>query len=76
MSESSTKKSGRPFSEVWEGHMIKGAQASRGHYGAKCSYCGCSWKYGKPQTLREHLGTWPIIVKNVLLMFRHVLQKL
>src|SRR5688572_19350334 len=49
-------KSGRPFSEVWNGHMIKGSQTSRGHYAAECSYCHYSWKQGKPHVLREHLA--------------------
>ena len=49
-------KGGRPFSEVWDGHMVKGSQTSRGHYAAKCSYCNVSWKHGKPHVLREHLA--------------------
>jgi hypothetical protein len=49
-------KSGRPFSEVWDGHMIKGAQTTRGHYSATCNYCGINWKHGKPIVLREHLA--------------------
>jgi hypothetical protein len=54
--EPSPNKGGRPFSEVWDQHMIKGSQASRGHYAATCSYCNLSWKQGKPQVLREHLA--------------------
>ena len=54
--EPSSNKSGRPFSEIWDGHMIKGPQVSRGHYSAKCSYCNISWKQGKPHVLREHLA--------------------
>jgi hypothetical protein len=53
---STANKSGRPFSEVWNGHMIKGSQTSRGHYAAECSYCHYSWKQGKPHVLREHLA--------------------
>jgi hypothetical protein len=49
-------KGGRPFTEVWDGHMIKGSPTSRGHYAATCSYCNNSWKQGKPQVLREHLA--------------------
>ena len=49
-------KSGCPFSEVWDGHMIKGAQTTRGHYSATCSYCHTNWKHGKPHVLREHLA--------------------
>lgn len=51
-----TNKSGRPFSEVWDSHMIKGAQTTRGHYSATCSYCNAYWKHGKPHVLREHLA--------------------
>ncbi|CAB4411425.1 unnamed protein product [Rhizophagus irregularis] len=29
----------RHFTEVWNGHMIKGVQKTRGHYVATCSYC-------------------------------------
>jgi hypothetical protein len=47
---------GRPFSDVWDKHMIKGQQISRGHYSATCSYCKNKWKYGKPRILREHLA--------------------
>ncbi|GBC39764.2 ribonuclease H-like domain-containing protein [Rhizophagus irregularis DAOM 181602=DAOM 197198] len=46
---------GRPFSDVWE-YMIKGQQQSRGHYTATCTYCNCTWKYGKPCVLRQHLA--------------------
>ncbi|GBB98218.1 hypothetical protein RclHR1_03170014 [Rhizophagus clarus] len=53
-SENSRK--GRRFSEVWDGHMIKGAQKSRGHYAASCSYCNSYWNNGKPHVLREHLA--------------------
>lgn len=56
MSTETLNKGGQPFSEVWEGHMVKGSQTSRGHYAAKCSYCNYSWKQGKPQVLREHLA--------------------
>lgn len=47
---------GRRFTEVWNGHMMKGAQKSRGHYAATCSYCNIHWKEGKPHILREHLA--------------------
>ncbi|CAB4480372.1 unnamed protein product [Rhizophagus irregularis] len=46
---------GRPFSDVWE-YMIKGQQQSRGHYTATCTYCNCTWKYGKPCVLHQHLA--------------------
>lgn len=49
-------KKGRRFTEVWNGHMIKGDQKSRGHYAATCSYCNIHWKEGKPHVLREHLA--------------------
>ena len=49
---------GRPFSDVWDKHMKKGQQVSRGHYSATCNYCNFSWKHGKPQILREHLANY------------------
>ena len=49
---------GRPSSDVWDTHMKKGQQVSRGHYSATCSYCNFSWKHGKPQILREHLANY------------------
>jgi hypothetical protein len=51
-----TNKSGHPLSEVWDDHMIKGSQTTRGHYSATCSYCHTNWKHGKPHVLREHLA--------------------
>ena len=49
---------GRPSSDVWDTHMKKGQQVSRGHYSATCSYCNFLWKHGKPQILREHLANY------------------
>ena len=54
--ENRSKKAGRPFTDIWEGHMIKGSLQSKGHYSATCNYCGQSWKQGKPLVLREHLA--------------------
>ena len=51
-----TNKSGHPFSEVWDGHMIKGVQTTRGYYSATCSYCHTNWKHGKLHVLCEHLA--------------------
>ncbi|GES85567.1 ribonuclease H-like domain-containing protein [Rhizophagus clarus] len=47
---------GRHFTEVWNGHMIKGVQRIRGHYAATCSYCNFYWKDGKSHVLHEHLA--------------------
>src|SRR5256886_6086375 len=38
--------------------MKKDQQVSRGHYFVTCNYCNFSWKYGKPQILREHLANY------------------
>jgi hypothetical protein len=51
-----SKKKGRRFTEIWNSHMIKGAQKSRGHYAATCSYCNTHWKEEKPHILREHIA--------------------
>ncbi|GES75999.1 ribonuclease H-like domain-containing protein [Rhizophagus clarus] len=53
---SENPRKGRHFTEVWNGHMIKGVQRTRGHYAAICSYCNFYWKDGKPHVLREHLA--------------------
>lgn len=53
---SENPRKGRRFTEVWNGHMIKGVQKTRGHYAATCSYCNFYWKDGKPHVLREHLA--------------------
>ncbi|CAB4444994.1 unnamed protein product [Rhizophagus irregularis] len=53
---SENPRKGRHFTEVWNGHMIKGVQKTRGHYAATCSYCNFYWKDGKPHVLREHLA--------------------
>lgn len=53
---SENSKKGRRFTEVWKGHITKGAQTTRGHYSATCSYCAFHWREGKPQVLREHLA--------------------
>jgi hypothetical protein len=45
--DSSASKGDRPFSEVWDGHMIKGSQTSRGHYSAKCAYCSIFNRYAE-----------------------------
>jgi hypothetical protein len=50
------KRKGRNFSDIWDTHMIKGEQSSRGHYSAVCNYCKNSWKEGRPRFLREHLA--------------------
>ena len=50
------KRKGRNFSDIWDTHMIKGEQRSRGHYSAICNYCKNSWKEGRPRILREHLA--------------------
>ena len=50
------KRKGRNFSDIWDTHMIKGEQRSRGHYSAICNYCKNSWKDGRPRILREHLA--------------------
>src|SRR5437870_3337482 len=65
-------KSGHPFSEVWDGHMIKGAQITRRHYSVTCSYCHTNWKHGKSYVLHKHLTNH---CKNVLKMFLYFLQK-
>ncbi|GET04043.1 ribonuclease H-like domain-containing protein [Rhizophagus clarus] len=53
---SENPRKGRHFMEVWNGHMIKGVQRTRGHYAATCSYCNFYWKDGKPHVLCEHLA--------------------
>jgi hypothetical protein len=45
--DSSANKSGHPFSEVWDGHMIKSSQILRGHYGAKYTYCSIFNRYAE-----------------------------
>jgi hypothetical protein len=76
LTEPIVKKNGRPFSEVWDGHMIKGAQVSRGHYAAVCSYCNCVWKPGKPHSLREHLAnTCKKCPQEVSLYFAKIVGK-
>ena len=50
------KRKGRNFSDIWDSHMIKGEQRSRGHYSAICNYCKNSWKDGRSRILREHLA--------------------
>jgi hypothetical protein len=45
--DSSASKSDRPFSEVWDGHIIKGSQTSKGHYDAKCAYCSIFNRYAE-----------------------------
>jgi hypothetical protein len=43
----SASKGGRLFSEVWDGHMIKGSQTLRSHYSAKYTYCSIFNRYAE-----------------------------
>ncbi|PKK38601.1 hypothetical protein RhiirC2_805522, partial [Rhizophagus irregularis] len=61
---SENPRKGHHFTEVWNGHMIKGVQRTRGHYTATCSYCNFYWKDGKPHVLQEVSLQFAKIVGN------------
>ncbi|CAB4443959.1 unnamed protein product [Rhizophagus irregularis] len=70
---SENPRKGRHFTEVWNGHMIKGVQRTRGHYAATYSYCNFYWKDGKPHVLREHLANhFQKCPQEVLLQFAKI----
>ena len=71
--ELSSKKGGRPFLKVWDGHMIKGVKSFRGHYSATCSYCNFSWKNGNQ---RLYVNILQITARNAHEKFHYILQKL
>jgi hypothetical protein len=50
-----SKKSGRPFSEVWKTGMKHGEPKGDGHYSGTCEYCSTHWKRAKPVSLKIHL---------------------
>src|SRR2546430_5370853 len=67
---------GRPFSDVWDKHMKKVQQVSRGNYSATCNYCNFSWKHEKPQILREHLANYcKKCLQDVSLYYANIVGK-
>ncbi|CAB4375731.1 unnamed protein product [Rhizophagus irregularis] len=50
-----SKKGGRPFSEVWKTGMKRGEPKGDGHYSGTCEYCSTHWKRAKPISLKIHL---------------------
>jgi hypothetical protein len=60
------KKSGRPFSRIWE-DITRGEAKGNGHYSGTCKYCLTHWKRAKPYFLKNHLiqcGSTPVEVKE------------
>ncbi|CAG8594516.1 23700_t:CDS:2, partial [Gigaspora margarita] len=50
------KTSGKPKSIIWESHIKREKQISKGHWSATCNYCNKFWYKGSPATLEDHLG--------------------
>ncbi|CAB5374535.1 unnamed protein product [Rhizophagus irregularis] len=50
-----SKKGGRPFSEVWKTGMKRGEPKGDGHYSGTWEYCSTYWKRAKPVSLKIHL---------------------
>ncbi|CAG8768510.1 20539_t:CDS:2 [Dentiscutata erythropus] len=56
MSQASKKLGGRPPSDLWNTHIKKGKEVSKGHYEGICNYCPYSKHKGSPQDFEEHLA--------------------
>ncbi|CAI2200737.1 6520_t:CDS:1, partial [Funneliformis geosporum] len=58
INDSKSKKKGgrRKFISVWK-HVTKGIEITCGRYKATYIYCHFEWAEGKPQKMRQHLGS-------------------
>ncbi|KAF0513466.1 zinc finger bed domain-containing protein 1-like [Gigaspora margarita] len=56
MSQVSKKSGGRPPSDLWNTHIKKGKEISKGNYKEICNYCPYSKYKGSPQDFEEHLA--------------------
>ncbi|CAG8620266.1 10293_t:CDS:2 [Dentiscutata heterogama] len=56
MSQANKKSGGRPPASLWDVHIKKGNEVSKGHYQGTCNYCSYSQHKGSPQDFEEHLA--------------------
>ncbi|CAG8796440.1 14373_t:CDS:1, partial [Dentiscutata erythropus] len=56
MSQANKKSGGRPPASLWDVHIKKGNEVSKGHYQGTCNYCSYSQQKGSPQDFEEHLA--------------------